>query len=75
VLFHVLRVEKEAKMTLSLSIENKFERTSTRMIYLSLMSQKDQMTTSNDLDKKDYQATVNCRIPPSEPRSTGRQSP
>ena len=42
---------------------------------LSLMSQKDQMTTQNDLGKKDSQVTVNCIIPPDEPTSTGKQSP
>jgi len=42
---------------------------------LSLMSQKDQMTTMDDLGKEDYQATVNCRIPPGEPRCMGRRSP
>ncbi len=42
---------------------------------LSLMSQKDQMATLNDLGKKDYQATVNYKIPPVKLRSTRRQSP
>lgn len=35
---------------------------------------KRKMTTEDDLGKKDYQVTVNCRKPPGEPRSIGRQS-
>jgi len=42
---------------------------------LRLKSQKDQMTTQDDLGKKDYQVTMNYRIPPGESRSTGRWSP
>lgn len=42
---------------------------------LSLKSQKDQMTTQVDLGKKDYQVIMNCKIPPGEPRTMGRQSP
>lgn len=42
---------------------------------LILMSKRYKMTTLDDLGKQDYQATMNCRIPLGEPRSTSKQSP